>query len=62
MKIAFFLSNYPVLSETFVVRQIRGMIDLGHQVTIITGQHDLSVDDPLSGAARIVSVRANTGG
>ena len=34
MKIAFILSAFPVLSETFILNQITGMIDLGHDVQI----------------------------
>lgn len=34
MKIAFILSGFPVLSETFILNQITGLIDLGHEVKI----------------------------
>lgn len=34
MKIAFFVSGFPVLSETFIVNQITGLIDRGHDVKI----------------------------
>lgn len=34
MKIAFILSAFPVLSETFILNQITGLIDLGHDVKI----------------------------
>ena len=34
MRIAFFLSKFPVLSETFILNQITGMIDRGHDVDI----------------------------
>lgn len=34
MKLAFYVSRFPVLSETFVLGQITGMIDRGHDVTI----------------------------
>ena len=34
MKIAFLLNGFPVLSETFILNQITGLIDLGHQVEI----------------------------
>ncbi|HET6223706.1 MAG TPA: glycosyltransferase, partial [Dongiaceae bacterium] len=34
MRIAFFLYEFPALSETFVLNQITGLIDLGHDVTI----------------------------
>jgi colanic acid/amylovoran biosynthesis glycosyltransferase len=34
MKIAFILSAFPALSETFILNQITGLIDLGHDVKI----------------------------
>ncbi|MGE5608588.1 MAG: glycosyltransferase [Bacillota bacterium] len=35
MKIAYLIANFPVLSETFVVNDIRGLESLGHEVTAI---------------------------
>lgn len=34
MRIAMFLSSFPLVSETFILRQITGLLDLGHQVDI----------------------------
>jgi colanic acid/amylovoran biosynthesis glycosyltransferase len=34
LRIAFFLGSFPVLSETFILRQITGLLDLGHEVDI----------------------------
>jgi colanic acid/amylovoran biosynthesis glycosyltransferase len=34
MRIAFLLSSFPVISETFILRQMTGLLDLGHQVDI----------------------------
>jgi colanic acid/amylovoran biosynthesis glycosyltransferase len=34
MKIAFIVSSFPKLSETFILNQITGLIDLGHDVEI----------------------------
>ncbi|MBU7583280.1 MAG: glycosyltransferase, partial [Nostoc sp. TH1S01] len=34
MKIAFIVNEFPSLSETFVLNQITGLIDQGHEVTI----------------------------
>lgn len=34
MKIAFFVSGFPELSETFIVNQIMGLVDRGHEVQI----------------------------
>ena len=34
MKIAFIVDRFPVLSETFVINQITGLIERGHEVDI----------------------------
>ncbi len=34
MRIAFFLNEFPALSQTFILNQITGMIDRGHEVDI----------------------------
>ena len=34
MRIAFILWHFPVLSETFILNQITGLLDLGHEVDI----------------------------
>lgn len=34
MKIAFIVSGFPTLSETFILNQITGLLDLGHEVDI----------------------------
>lgn len=34
LRIAMFVGTFPVVSETFIVRQIKGLIDLGHEVDI----------------------------
>lgn len=34
MKVAFILHKFPVLSETFILNQITGLIDMGYEVTI----------------------------
>ena len=36
MKIAFIVGDFPVLSETFVLNQVTGLLDLGHDVRIFT--------------------------
>lgn len=36
MKIAFIVSLFPTLSETFILNQITGLIDLGHHVDIFS--------------------------
>ncbi len=34
MKIAFIVSSYPTLTETFIQNQIEGLLDLGHEVEV----------------------------
>jgi colanic acid/amylovoran biosynthesis glycosyltransferase len=34
MRVAFFVPTFPVISETFILRQITGLIDLGHEVDV----------------------------
>ncbi len=34
MRIAFIVGRFPVLSETFILNQITGLIDRGHEVDI----------------------------
>jgi len=36
MKIAFVVGNFPVISETFILNQITGLIDMGHEVDIFS--------------------------
>ncbi len=44
MKIAFIVSEFPLLPETFILNQITGLIDLGHKVDIFAPiQGDLSI-------------------
>lgn len=43
MRIAFVLGQFPVLSETFILSQITGMLARGHRVEILAG-HPGSVD------------------
>lgn len=38
LRIAFFLGEFPILSETFVIRQVAGLVNAGHDVTIIAGK------------------------
>ena len=40
MKIAFILPMFPVLSETFVLNQITGLVDQGHDVRIFAFSKD----------------------
>ena len=34
LKIAFIVDGFPKLSETFILNQITGLLDLGHEVDI----------------------------
>lgn len=38
MRIAFLVANFPRLSETFVINQVTGLLDRGHEVDIYTDQ------------------------
>ncbi|MBD1804924.1 glycosyltransferase [Microcoleus sp. FACHB-SPT15] len=38
MRIAFFVTYFPILSETFILNQITGLIDRGHEVDIYANQ------------------------
>ncbi len=44
MKIAFLVWRFPILSEAFILNQITGLIDRGHEVHI----HAISVGSPLN--------------
>jgi colanic acid/amylovoran biosynthesis glycosyltransferase len=39
VKIAVVVDSFPALSETFILNQITGLIDLGHRVEIFAGSH-----------------------
>ncbi|MCE9650961.1 MAG: glycosyltransferase [Parvibaculum sp.] len=38
LRVAMFVNEFPALSETFVLNQITGLLDLGHEVTILATQ------------------------
>lgn len=38
MKVAFLIGRFPWLSATFILNQITGMLDRGHEVTIFAEQ------------------------
>lgn len=38
MKIAFFVENFPKLSETFIVNQVQALRELGHDVTVFAAR------------------------
>ncbi|HHO75619.1 MAG TPA: colanic acid biosynthesis glycosyltransferase WcaL [Deltaproteobacteria bacterium] len=44
MKIAFLIDAFPVLSETFILNQITGLIDRGHEVDIFARNHRDSLE------------------
>lgn len=46
MKILFFVSSFPALSETFILNQITGMIDRGHEVEILATKRVRTVHHP----------------
>src|SRR5204862_2490847 len=34
LRIALFIGRFPVVSETFILRQVAGLLDLGHEVDV----------------------------
>jgi hypothetical protein len=38
MHVAIFAGELPILSETFVMRQVAGLIDARHRVIVIVGK------------------------
>ncbi|MCM5703666.1 glycosyltransferase [Larsenimonas salina] len=47
MKIAFFVTGFPKLSETFILNQIIGLIDKGHDVTILSFEKEYGISHDL---------------
>jgi colanic acid/amylovoran biosynthesis glycosyltransferase len=39
MKVALILSYFPALSETFILNQVTGLLDMGHEVEIFSSQN-----------------------
>jgi colanic acid/amylovoran biosynthesis glycosyltransferase len=39
MKIAFVVNEFPSISETYILRQIVGLVDQGHEIVIFAGTH-----------------------
>jgi colanic acid/amylovoran biosynthesis glycosyltransferase len=39
MKIAFIMNSFPTISETFILNQITGLIDKGHEVYIFANEN-----------------------
>lgn len=48
LKIALFIGRFPVVSETFILRQVTSLLDLGHEVDVYsdTGNEGNSVNHP----------------
>ncbi|MBS1261949.1 MAG: Alpha-D-kanosaminyltransferase [Calditrichaeota bacterium] len=45
MRIAVFVPSFPSMSETFVLNQVTGLIDRGHEVTVLAYREGVSVRD-----------------
>lgn len=58
MKIAFIVDKFPSLSETFILNQITGLIDLGHYVEIFSGAE--STDDQVHDEVKTYSLLDHT--
>lgn len=54
MKIAYIIANFPTRSETFVVREVYGMIERGFDVTVYTFGGDAIPVEDMSPALRAV--------
>jgi colanic acid/amylovoran biosynthesis glycosyltransferase len=59
MRIAFFVDRFPVVSETFIQRQITGLLDLGHTVDIYA-EHRPQAKSPLHPEFQIYDLAART--
>ena len=46
MKIAFIVSAFPVLSETFILSQITGLLELGHDISIFASKKTSGMQHP----------------
>ena len=47
MRIAFIVWHFPVLSETFILNQVTGLLDLGHEVDIFAFRPPKEIDNAL---------------
>src|SRR5262245_40971270 len=54
LRIAMFVGTFPVVSETFILRQITGLLDLGHEVDIYA---DTRGDDRASANPEVARYR-----
>jgi len=61
MRIAFIVDKLPVPSETFVLRQIQGFLDRGHEVFVLAAKYDDSVVNPLRGRVTLRVFRRDLG-
>lgn len=68
MHIAIFVTRFPVTSQTFVIRQVAGLIRAGHQVTVLTPKwgdgcfHDSYVSHDIESRVRALRPRGATPG
>ena len=46
MRIAFLVHRFPAISETFILRQIAGLLDLGHEIDIYS-ERSPNADEPV---------------
>ncbi|VXC71814.1 conserved hypothetical protein [Burkholderia sp. 8Y] len=49
MRIAFIVDKLPVPSETFVLRQMQGFAERGHEVSVLAAKYDDSAVNPMRG-------------
>lgn len=56
MRIAFFVHSFPEISETFILRQVTGLLDRGHDVRIFA--HTAASDGPAHEAVAMYDLRS----
>lgn len=69
LRVCVFVGEFPVLSETFVLRQVAGLVRRGHHVTVVTGKwgerdcrHDIYCADRLDRLVRPIRVDGESAG
>jgi colanic acid/amylovoran biosynthesis glycosyltransferase len=60
MRIAFLLHRFPAVSETFVVRQITGLMDAGHDVHIYSERYPTDDAESIYAEVRTYNLAART--
>src|SRR5947207_1381719 len=59
MRVSMFVGGFPAVSETFILRQITGLIDLGHTVEIFAQERPAD-DEPVHVDVRAFDLLSRT--